>query len=207
MGDGGGDRTRRVLIGIGLGAVGLFTLLSLVPVGLFGDGFANLFPSGNIVGPVGAAVSSRLVGAFGVAAAVVPLFPILWGVWSLGILERAETTRWTFFFAILLALVPPLASALAYPAGGGPVWLAGSYGSWAGGLLALAIGWLGSALLLIVLLVTGVIATLGLAPVKAIARGAGAVKDGTISAGGRARAAMGAGSAAAAWISGVWRQA
>jgi S-DNA-T family DNA segregation ATPase FtsK/SpoIIIE len=207
MGDGGGDRTRRVLIGIGLGAVGLFTLLSLVPVGLFGDGFADLFPSGNVVGPVGVAVSGTLVGAFGIGAAVVPLFPILWGVWSLGVQERAETVRWTLFFAILLTLVPPLASALADPAGGGPIWLAGSHGSWTGGLLASAIGWLGSTLLLVLLLVTGVIATLGLAPFKAIARGAGAVKDGTVFAGRGAKAAVGAGSAAAARISGVWRQA
>ena len=62
------DRTQRILIGIGLIAVGLFTLLSLIPVDLFGEGAAALFPSGNIAGSVGAAVAGALVGSFGVSA-------------------------------------------------------------------------------------------------------------------------------------------
>jgi S-DNA-T family DNA segregation ATPase FtsK/SpoIIIE len=171
MGDREGDRTQRILIGIGLIAVGLFTLLSLIPVELFGEGVRGLFPSGNVAGPVGAAVAGTLVGSFGVSAAVVPLFPIIWGIWSLGKIERSETGRWTLFFAILLALVPPLLASFAYPADGGAPWLAGSYGSWAGGLMASLLGWVGSALVLLVFLVVGVILILGLEPFRALARG------------------------------------
>lgn len=171
MGDRGDDRTQRILIGIGLIAVGLFTLLSLIPVELFGEGAVGLFPSGNIAGPVGAAVAGTLVGSFGVSAAVVPLLPIIWGMWSLARIERSETGRWTLFFAILLALVPPLLASFAYPAGGGAPWLAGSYGAWAGGLMAGLLGWVGSALVLLLLLTVAVILILGLEPFRALARG------------------------------------
>ncbi|NIN70543.1 MAG: cell division protein FtsK [Gemmatimonadetes bacterium] len=171
MGDREDDRTQRILIGIGLIAVGLFTLLSVVPVELFGAGARGLFPSGNIAGPVGAAVAGTLVGSFGVSAAVVPLLPIVWGIWSLGRIERSETGRWTLFFAILLALVPPLLACFAYPAGGGAPWLAGGYGLWAGGLLAGLLGWVGGALVLLVFLIVGVILILGLEPFRALARG------------------------------------
>jgi hypothetical protein len=88
------DRTQRILIGIGLIAVGLFTLLSLIPVDLFGEGARGLFgSSGNIAGSVGAAVADTLIGSFGVSTAVVPLLPIIWGIWSLERIERSETGR------------------------------------------------------------------------------------------------------------------
>ena len=110
MGDDGSDRIQRILSGVGLITVGAFTLLSLVPLGLFGEGFRGLFPSGNVVGPVGATVSDTLVGAFGVSAAVTPLFLVVWGTCSLRVLEREETIRWTLFFATILALVPIMIS-------------------------------------------------------------------------------------------------
>jgi S-DNA-T family DNA segregation ATPase FtsK/SpoIIIE len=166
------DRTQRILIGIGLIAVGLFTLLSLIPVDLFGEGARGLFgSSGNIAGSVGAAVADTLIGSFGVSTAVVPLLPIIWGIWSLERIERSETGRWTLFFAILLALVPPLLASFAYPADGGAPWLAGSYGSWAGGLMAGLLGWVGSALVLLLLLTVSVILILGLEPFRALGRG------------------------------------
>jgi S-DNA-T family DNA segregation ATPase FtsK/SpoIIIE len=173
MGDRGDDRIQRILIGVGLIVIGLFAALSLIPVGSFGEGARELFPSGNVVGPVGAAVAGTLVGAFGIGAAVVPLFPIMWGAWSLEKLPRSETGRWTLFFALFLVLVPPLLASLAYPAGGGggAVWLAGDYGAWAGDILASALGWVGSALILLLLLVTVVILILGLGPFRALARG------------------------------------
>jgi len=171
MGEREADRTQRILSGIGLITVGLFTLISLIPVDLFGEGGPALFPSGNIAGPLGAWVAGTLVGSFGVSAAVVPLLPVVWGTWSLGKLERSETGRWTLFFAILLALVPPLLASFAYPADGGAPWLAGSYGSWAGGLMASLMGWVGSALLLVVAVVIAVILILGLEPFRALARG------------------------------------
>jgi S-DNA-T family DNA segregation ATPase FtsK/SpoIIIE len=164
----GDDRIQRILIGIGLIAIGLFTLLSLIPVELFGEGARALFPSGNVVGPVGASVRGAVVGSFGVSGAVAPLLPILWGAWSLGRVERSETGRWTLFFAVSLALVPPVLASFAYPANGGPEWLAGSYGAAAGGALESTIGWVGSALLLLVIFVALVISILGLGPFRAL---------------------------------------
>ena len=176
MGVWGDDRTKRVLIGVGLIAGGLFTLLSLFPVELLGDGSRGLFPSGNLIGPVGAGVSGVLVGTFGIAAAVIPFFPIAWGVWSLDVLERSETARWTIFFTTLLFIIPPLLASAAYPAGGGPGWLSGDFGAWAGGLLESLLGWVGSVLVLSALLVTALISTLGLGPFRAVARGASSVR-------------------------------
>jgi S-DNA-T family DNA segregation ATPase FtsK/SpoIIIE len=164
------DRTQSILIGIGLIAIGLFTLFSLIPVDAFGAGLRGLFPSGNIVGPVGAMVAAGLLGSFGIAAAVVPLLAILWGVWSLGRLERSETFRWTAFFVTLLLLVPPILASLGLPAGGDSPWLAGGYGSWLGDVLAAGLGWVGSSLVLLFLLVTAAILILGLEPFRALAR-------------------------------------
>ncbi len=204
MGDGGYDRTQRVLIGIGLTTVGALALLSLVPAGLFGAGVEGIFPSGNIVGPVGLVVAGVLVGAFGVAAAIVPLLLMMWGIWSLGALDRREATRWTLFFSIILALTPPLTASFAYPAGGGAAWLVGSYGAWLGDVLVSAVGWLGSVLVLIALLAVGVVAVLGLGPFKAVAQGVAALRTGAISAGRGARQALRAAAAVGAWLSRVW---
>ena len=178
MADRGDDRIQRILIGVGLIAIGLFTLLSFLPVELLGPGLASSFPSGNVVGPVGALVRGALVGSFGIAAVVTPLLLILWGLWSLGRVERSETVRWTLFFAVILGVVPPLFASFAHPAGGGAPWLMGSYGSWAGEGLTYALSWLGSALLLTVLFVTLVISILGLGPFRALGRGAVAFWNG-----------------------------
>jgi len=204
MGDRGDDRIQRVLIGIGLAAVGLFTFLSLIPVQLLGAGLQNLFPSGNVVGPVGTSVAGVLVSAFGIAAAVVPLLPVVWGIWSLRWLERSEATRWSIFFAATVLIVPPLMASFAFPAGGGAPWLAGRYGTWSGSLLTSALSWVGSAIILLALFLTTLILSLGLGPLRAVARGAVALRGG-----GRATLRAGAvvtqwGVTAAGWLSGGW---
>jgi S-DNA-T family DNA segregation ATPase FtsK/SpoIIIE len=167
----GDDRTQRILIGLGLIAIGFFIFLSLLPVELLGEGLRNTFSSGNIVGPFGAAVRATLLGTFGVAAAVTPLLPIVWGLWSLERIERSETGRWTLFFAVVLVLIPPLFASFGYPAGGAAAWLVGSYGAWAATALESVLSWLGSALLLTVLFVSLLILILGLGPLRALRRG------------------------------------
>ncbi|UCF18530.1 MAG: DNA translocase FtsK 4TM domain-containing protein, partial [Gemmatimonadota bacterium] len=182
MGDQGEDRTRQILIGIGLIAVGVFTLLSLIPIELLGQDRGELFPTGNVVGPIGAAVAAALVGGVGIAAALVPLLPLIWGLASFGWLERGETIRWSVFFAGLLVFVPPLIAALGYPAGGAARWLAGGFGLGLGSLLSGGLGWLGSSLLLAVLLGATTILVLGLGPFRALARGTVTAHDGVRSA-------------------------
>lgn len=171
------DRVQRILIGIGLLASGLFILLSLVPVGVLGA-TSTSFPSGNIVGPVGDFVSTAVLGALGITAALVPLFPILWGAWSLGILEGRETLRWSGFFTCSILILPPLLASLGEPAGGAPGWLVGDLGRWAGSMLGSAISWLGSSLVLFLALVALTVGVLGLGPLRALRRGALAVGAG-----------------------------
>jgi len=161
------DRVQRVLIGIGLLAVGLFTLLSLIPIAALGAA-SRSFPSGNLVGPVGAAVAALLVGGLGIGAAIVPFLPFLWGAWSLDRVPRSEALRWTAYFAVVLLVVPPLLASVARPLGGGPTWLVGDYGLGAATMLAGAIGWFGAALALTVAFVAGTIAILGLGPLRSL---------------------------------------
>ena len=178
MGARQGDRTKLVLIGIGLIVAGLFSLLSLIPVEVLGEDLRALFPSDNLIGPVGAAVANSLIGSFGISAALVPFLPILWGGYSLDALDRSDTGRWTIVLALIVFLTPPFLASTAYPAGGGPEWLAGGYGGFAGQLLASFLGWLGSAIVLFGVLAFGLIATLGLGPFEAIARLALAARGG-----------------------------
>ncbi len=170
MGDRGDDRSQRVLTGIGLALVGLFTLLSLVPVQRLGPSIKGLFPSGNIVGPVGAAVAGSLTEAVGAAAVVAPLLALLWALWSLGALPSRHAGRGSIFLGLVLLTVPPLAASLAFPAGGEAPGLSGAYGSWAGALMGGVLSWLGSALVLAALMIAGFIATLGLGPFRALKR-------------------------------------
>ena len=165
------DRVQRILIGIGLLAMGLFILLSLIPIGVLGAA-SNTFPSGNIVGPVGEFLSSGALGALGISAALVPVLPILWGVWSLGILDDRETVRWSGLLSASLLLLPPLLASLSEPAGGAPLWLAGEFGRWAGSTLGSAISWLGSSLVLLLALVALTVGLAGLGPLRALRGGA-----------------------------------
>jgi S-DNA-T family DNA segregation ATPase FtsK/SpoIIIE len=199
MGKRGEDRTQHILIGLGLLAVSAFTLLSLVPLGVFGTGLSDLFPSGNVVGPVGSAVSAALVGTFGVSAAVVPLLPIVWAVGVLGALDRRESLRWTAFFAALLVIVPPLLASFSHPTAGGSTWLAGEFGRWAGGLLSSAVGWLGAGFLLTLLFVAAVIGILGLGPIRAVTQGAATFRAGAQKLGKAVDAVGRAGGVLVAW--------
>ncbi len=211
MSDRWDERTQRILIGIGLVAVGAFLLLSLTPLGWLGRGASQAFPSGNLVGPVGSTISRTLVGSFGAFAAATPLLPLLWGLWSLKSVERSRAARWTLFVGAVLLLLPPLTASVASLAGGGPAWLAGSYGRGAARLLGAGIGWVGSALLLLVIFVASSIATLGLAPLRTVARSVDAARSGgrrAVEAGG-VLVRWSAGSAkrltaAAAWIGMSW---
>ncbi len=179
MGQPGEDRIQRVLIGLGLSAVGVFSLLALLPLGLFGARLEELFPSGNLVGPVGSEFAGGLVGAVGISAAVVPFLLLLWGLHSFGQLERRNAARWTGFFAATLLLLPPLMASIANPpAGAGPSWLAGGYGAGAGRASSLLFGWFGTALLLGILYVIATLLILGPGPFRALARGAAGARAG-----------------------------
>lgn len=198
-----GDNVRRVLTGIGLLGLGLFLTLSLIPVEVLGR-IAASFPSGNMVGPLGAFTATTLIGAIGVVAGVVPFLPILWGAASLAALTRREALRWTGFLAALSLTVPPFLACVGLPAGGAPRWLAGEYGLWAGPVLASALGWFGGALVMSLLLLVVMIGVVGLGPLRSLRRGLSALgRSGQAVQrwleGGRGRART-----AVAWLHGRW---
>ena len=193
MGDAADDRTQRTILGIGLLALGLFVLLSLVPVDLLGEGLAALFPSGNVVGPVGGLIAGGLAGVFGVSAVIGSALLGVWGAWSIAWLDHHRGMRWTSWLAAALLIVPAFAASLAGAIGDGAARAAGDYGRWAGAHLTSALGWLGSALLLAFLFTTATILTLGLGPFHALSRGFRAARDGggsTLQAGAAAAGAI-----------------
>ncbi len=190
MGETGGDRIQRVLIGVGLSAVGVFTLLALLPAALLGSRVQALFPSGNLVGPVGELLAGGLVEAVGISTVVVPVAFLLWGLHSFGRIERRNAARWTGFFAATLILVPPLLASIASPpAGAGPGWLTGGYGAWAGRAVASLFGWFGTVLIASVLYVIATLLILGPGPFQALGKGVNSVRAGAT----RFRALLGRG--------------
>lgn len=176
MGVRGDDRTQRVLIGIGLAVVGLFAILSFVPVGLAGARPDGLFPSGkNIVGPLGALTAEALLGTFGPVAILIPILLLFWSLLSFGFLERTRVVRISTLLAALVLIFPALIGSLGLPTGGASLRWVGSYGAWTASAIAASVGWLGSALILAALLATSVVGTLGL---ERLAKAGGAVRDG-----------------------------
>lgn len=82
--------------------------------------------------------------------------------------------------------------------------MAGRYGAWCGGLMTSALSWVGGALILLALLITTLIVSLGLGPLNALARSVAALRSG-----GRVTLRVGAlvagwGVAAAHWLGVGW---
>src|SRR5688572_16811863 len=87
------DKKRAELLGLSLLALGVFTLLSLIPVGTVprGDG---VFAAGNIMGVLGRWFATAAVGVFGVGAAMIPAGFGLAGAASFGWVKRESATHW-----------------------------------------------------------------------------------------------------------------
>ena len=95
-GSGGGFLGREQqleILAVGLLALALFTLLSLVPLSALGERAGELFPSGNTMGVVGAAVRLGLTSARGAAAFLVPVLLALVGLRAGGWMDEVWTVR------------------------------------------------------------------------------------------------------------------
>ena len=160
---------RRELLALGLLALALVVLLALVPISALGEVARRMFPGGNAVGPVGGALAAGLWRALGVAAVLVPPLLALGGLRAGEWLARGRVTRLGGFTAGLLLLVPPAAHVLA-PAGPGPGWLGGTLGR----SLVAAFGWLGTLILIGLLLAALTVVTLGWRPVRRAGHGVAA---------------------------------
>jgi hypothetical protein len=71
---------RREILAVALLAVGLFVLLSLLPLGLFGERAAGWFPSGNMMGLVGGTMHGLLTAFLGVTAYLVSALVVRGGL-------------------------------------------------------------------------------------------------------------------------------
>ncbi len=160
---------QREMLSLGLLALALFVVLSLVPVAVFGERGVEWFPSGNPMGVVGATVAA-LLGAFvGAARYLVPTLLVLGGLWAAGWLSVSWSVRLLLLNVGVLILVPIGVHAAAPELGAGG-WL----GAWVGTPLQELLGWLGVILLDAVALVALCVATLRWNPLRTVGRGVAA---------------------------------
>jgi DNA segregation ATPase FtsK/SpoIIIE, S-DNA-T family len=176
------------MVGIGLLALALVLLLSLLPVRLLGEAAADWFQSGNLIGAVGRGLQNATWGVLGIGAGLLPVLAALAGLLAGGWMDREAGLR-TGAFALGLLVLLPVALFL-LPAGG--AWY-GWLGEALGGPLAGALGVVGGGVAVAAAFVLLSVATLDWNPLRAPSRwGWVAVRRGAAATGaaiGRAREA------------------
>jgi S-DNA-T family DNA segregation ATPase FtsK/SpoIIIE len=160
------ESQRRQLLGLAILALALFVGLSLIPVSLFGDGARALFPDGNIMGVLGAAIARVGFGVFGAGILLVPAVLVLSGARLFGWLEQSAAGRWAAFLAGLAFLLPAIAALWADNAQfENSPFLPEAAAGWIGRTLALPLvallGIVGALITFVILLIALTIATLG----------------------------------------------
>lgn len=78
------DTQKRQLLGLALLAVAGVLVLSLVPPSVFGATGTRLFPSGNVMGALGAALAEHGWPLFGIGLPILPLIPAVAGAACFG---------------------------------------------------------------------------------------------------------------------------
>ncbi len=159
------SRTQKsAILAVGLLVLALFVLLALVPVSLLGARGEAWFPSGNAIGLVGARIQGLTVAALGVAAFALPILLMLGGLLAGGWITIRACVRGAMLTTGLGLIASCAASLLGSEGGAG--WL----GTTVGGGLRLAIGWLGTGLLLLGGLVALTVAALDWNPLRWLGR-------------------------------------
>ena len=179
------QKQQRDIIAAGLLALGLFLLAALIPVSVLGTRGVEWFPSGNVMGVVGETVRRVLTTIVGIAAFFIPSLLLLGG------LRVSEwlSVRWVTRFSILLGgllLIVPIGLGILGQDGE----TVGRWGELAGPFLVTAFGVPGAILLVVLLLVTLSVGTIGWNPIGSLARGM-AQGTGVIARGARGLFAMG----------------
>ncbi len=159
-----GPEKRREIIGVGVLALGLLVLLTLVPPPRLGPAASAWFPSGNVMGPMGALIRVGTTFVLGLAAWLIPLIIGLTGIYLAGWSERERWARIAVFTAGLVFLLPVLAH-VTDPDGTGAGWIGGVLGR----PLVRAAGTFGAAFILFVLFVLLWLTTAGIEPVRRLA--------------------------------------
>jgi S-DNA-T family DNA segregation ATPase FtsK/SpoIIIE len=165
------EKKRRELLGLSLLALGVFTLLSLIPVSVIPNG-TNIFASGNIMGVLGRVFANIAYGVFGVGALSIPIIIVLSGSASFDWVRKELAAHW-IALSVGLALLAPAIAAL-FTRGIGPELLDERVAGWIGitlttPLVAL-LGHVGGSIALAFLTVAVFVATIGWNPVTAAFR-------------------------------------
>ncbi len=160
------ESQRRQLLGLATLALALFIALSLIPLEALGERALSLFPDGNIMGVLGAAIARVGFGVLGAGILLVPVVFLLCGARLFGWLERMQTGRWAAFLTGLVFLVPAICALWAADAQfDTTAFFPAAAAGWLGRTLALPLvailGVFGAALTFLVLLIALTIATLG----------------------------------------------
>lgn len=158
---------RQEILALGLMAVALFLFLLLVPTTLLGEAGEVWFPSGNVMGAVGAAVQAVLHYLFGLGSLFLPALLVLAGFHLGGWLSHNWTLRIAILFGGLFLLVPPGLHVLLHGSSA-----AGILGSWLGNVLVAGLGGFGALFLLSALTLLLLVGTLGWNPLLPVGRGA-----------------------------------
>ena len=159
------QKQQRDIAAVGLLVLGLFLLVALIPVSMPGLRGVE-FPEGNVMGVVGAAIRRVLTGAVGIAAFFLPGLLVLAGLRA----SESLSVRWTARLSILLAgllLIVPMGLGILGRDGA----TVGRWGELAGPFLVTAFGVPGAVLLVLLLLVTLSVGTIGWNPIASLMRG------------------------------------
>ncbi|MEX0856014.1 MAG: DNA translocase FtsK [Gemmatimonadota bacterium] len=149
------------LLGVGLLALAVFFLLTLLPSAALGPLEARWFPSGNLMGVLGREVRRGALFLLGGGAWLGPLLIGLAGLRLGGWIQRELWLRLTWLGAGLLLLVPAAFYVLTLP----PAW-SGQIGRGLGLPLAGALGVFGASFILFVAFVLLCLGTLGWNPLR-----------------------------------------
>jgi S-DNA-T family DNA segregation ATPase FtsK/SpoIIIE len=178
---------RRDISALGLFALAIFLLASLVPVAVIGARGAAWFPSGNMMGIVGAVSRRGLTGILGVSAFLVPVVVALAGLHMGDWLSKGRAARLSVLAGGLMIVLPVGLQVLSL----GDLSV-GLWGGWVGPLLTTALGSLGAVLLITLVLVVLSVGTVGWNPIHSLAHGM-AQGSGVMASGARRLVALGEG--------------
>lgn len=173
------NERRRDLAGLALLSLALFMALSLIPVRAFGGAAVEMFPSGNLVGPLGDGFARSGLWLLGIGLPILVTALAVVGVGMFGWLAPARTRRVGLLLLGTAVLAPTFVAVVrsrGWVGGAGDVppgagWVGGTLGL----PLAALLSWLGAALLLLVLFTGLSILTVGWNPARSVVRGGAAV--------------------------------
>jgi DNA segregation ATPase FtsK/SpoIIIE, S-DNA-T family len=157
---------QREILAVGLLALALFVLLSLVPVSVVGERAGEWFPSDNAMGVVGGVIRGLLAAFFGRTAYLVPVLLTFSGLRVGEWLSTSWSLRLSVLTAGLLLLLPVGAWVITENTD-----TAGWLGENVGGPMVGFVGWLGALLITGVGLVALSVGTLGWNPLRSVGRG------------------------------------